>query len=116
MAVDGTGAVWIHSPWRLFRVDPDTGDAHTWDMGDNLAFATMSSIRPSVSAGVWLLSEDRVALFDGRRFARELVIAPGAYRLDEPIRSFVEVGSEAWVGSPAGVARCASGLWSKGPG
>ena len=111
MAVDGTGAVWIHSPWRLFRIDPDTGDASTWDIGDDLAFGTVSSIRPSVSAGVWLLYEDRVALFDGRRFVRELIV-PGAYRLDKPIRSFVEVGSEAWVASPAGVARHASGLWS----
>ena len=29
MVVDGTGAVWIHSPWRLFRVDPRTGQAST---------------------------------------------------------------------------------------
>ncbi len=111
MAVDGTGAVWIHSPWRLFRIDPDTGDASTWDIGDDLAFGTVSSIRPSVSAGVWLLYEDRVALFDGLRFVRELIV-PGAYRLDKPIRSFVEFGSEAWVASPAGVARYDSGLWS----
>lgn len=58
-----------------------------------------------------MLYEDRVALFDGRRFVRELIV-PGAYRRDEPIRSFVEVGSEAWLGSPAGVARYVSGLWS----
>ena len=31
MAVDGTGAVWVRSPWQLTRVDPTTGSCA--DMG-----------------------------------------------------------------------------------
>ena len=111
MVVDGTGAVWIHSPWRLFRVDPRTGQASTWDIGDDLAFGTVASVRPSASAGVWLLYEDHVALFDGYRFVRELVV-PHAYRGDDPIRDLIEVDSDVWVSSPAGVARYTSDGWS----
>ncbi len=118
MAVDGAGAVWLHSPWRVIRVDPVTGSTQVWDAGDDAAFAGVRVVRGSRSAGVWLVSEDRLTLFDGERFVREVPV-PAEYRGGEArtINDMVEVGPEVWVSTPAGVARCARGAWSMvGPG
>jgi len=59
------------------------------------------------------VSEDRLTLFDGDRFVREVPV-PAEYRGGEArtINDMVEVGSEVWVSTPAGVARCARGAWS----
>ena len=113
MVVDGTGAVWMHSPWQLTRVDPTTGTAQTWDVADDAVFANLLSIEPSDGAGVWLLEADRARLFDGRTFVRDLVV-PAEYRGGEGrrINGLVEVGSEVWVSSVAGVARSAGGPWT----
>ena len=113
MAVDGARAVWLHSPWRVIRVDPVTGSKQVWDAGDDAAFAGVRAVRGSRSAGVWLVSEDRLTLFDGDRFVREVPV-PAEYRGGEArtINDMVEVGSEVWVSTPAGVARCARGAWS----
>ena len=113
MAVDGTGAVWVRSPWQLTRVDPATGSAQTWDVADDAVFANLQSIEPSVGAGVWLLQADRARLFDGSRFVRDLPV-PAEYRGGEGrrINGLVEVGSEVWVSSVAGLARSAGGPWT----
>ena len=113
MVVDGTGAVWMRGPWQLTRVDPDTGTAETWDVADDAVFANLSAIVPSGGAGVWLLEGDRARLFDGRRFVRDLAV-PAEYRGGEGrrINGLVEVGSEVWVTSVAGVARSAGGPWT----
>jgi hypothetical protein len=63
---------------------------------------------------VWLLSSDRLRLFDGTRFARDVTV-PGEVRggPNGTITDMVEVGAEAWVASRAGVARFASGSWTR---
>ena len=113
MVVDGTGAVWLHGPWQLTRVDPATGAARTWDVADDAVFATMRSMVPSGNGGVWLVEPERVRLFDGRSFVRDLPV-PAAYRGGEArgINGLVEVGAEVWVSSVAGVARSAGGPWT----
>jgi hypothetical protein len=113
MVVDGTGAVWLHSPWQLTRVDPSSGTARSWDVADDAVFATMGSIVPTDGDGVWLVEPDRVRLFDGRSFVRDLPV-PAQYRGGEGrrINGLVEVGSEVWVSSAAGVARSAGGPWT----
>lgn len=113
MAVDGSGAVWLHSPWQLTRVDPTSGTAQSWDVADDAVFATMGSIEPTEGDGVWLVESDRVRLFDGRSFVRDLPV-PAQYRGGEGrrITGLVEVGSEVWVSSAAGVARSAGGSWT----
>jgi hypothetical protein len=113
MVVDGSGGVWLRSPWQLTRVDPTTGAARTWDVADDAVFATLRSIVPSPAGGVWLVESDRVRLFDGRSFVRDLRV-PARSRGGEGrgITSLVEVGSEVWVSSVAGVARSAGGAWT----
>ncbi len=113
MTVDGAGAVWLLSPWQLARVDPRTGAARMWDVSDDRVFATLRAIEPSAGNGVWLIESDRVRLFDGRRFVRDLPV-PAEYRGGDGrrINSLVEVGSEVWVSSVAGVARSAGGPWA----
>jgi hypothetical protein len=113
MGVDGTGVVWVHSPWQLTRVDPTTATARTWDVADDAVFASMRSMEPSEAGGVWLIESDRVRLFDGRSFVRDLPV-PAEYRGGEGrrINGLVEVGSEVWVSSVAGVARSAGGSWN----
>jgi hypothetical protein len=113
MVVDGAGAVWLRSPWQLTRVDPGTGAARSWDVADDQAFATLRSIEPSQGGGVWLLESDRVRLFDGQRFVRDLTV-PAEYRGGDGrrINSLVEVGSQVWVSSVAGVARSSGGPWA----
>ncbi len=113
MVVDGLGAVWLRSPWQLTRVDPATGTAQTWDVADDAVFANLGAIEPSGAGGVWLVESDRVRLFDGRGFVRDLPV-PEQFRGGESrrITGLVEVGSEVWVSSVAGVARSAGGPWS----
>lgn len=113
MAADGTGVVWLHSPWRLIRVDVVTGSNQVWDAGDDAAFAGVRAVRGSSSAGVWLVSEDRLTLFDGERFVRDLPV-PAEFRggPTKRINDMVEVGPEIWVSTPVGVARYARGTWS----
>ncbi len=114
MVVDGAGAVWVHGTWQLAHVDPETGSAQTWDASDDAAFATTVAIRPSTGAGVWLIDDDRLRLFDGLRFVRDLPV-PAEFRggEDAAVSDLAEVGTEVWVGSAAGVARCTQwGAWS----
>ncbi len=113
MVVDGTGAVWLNSPWQLTRVDPTTGTTQSWDVSDDAVFANLLFIEPSEGAGVWLLEADRARLFDGRSFVRDLLV-PAEYRGGQGrrINGLVEVGSEVWVSSVAGVARSAGGPWT----
>jgi hypothetical protein len=113
VVVDGAGGVWLRGPWQLHHVDPTTGAARTWDVADDAVFATLRSIVPSPAGGVWLVESDRVRLFDGRSFVRDLSV-PAQYRGGEGrgITSLVEVGSQVWVSSVAGVARSAGGEWT----
>jgi hypothetical protein len=112
LVVDGAGAVWVSQPWRLTRVDPASGYARSWDVGDDLAFGRVRLLRRSGS-GVWLVESRRVRLFDGERFVRDLVV-PGELLggAGHPIRDMVEVGDEVWIAGDAGVARFVGGGWS----
>jgi hypothetical protein len=114
MVVDGAGAVWAAGGWQLSRVDPTSGAARTWDVSDDAAFATVSAIRPSRGAGVWLVEHDHLRLFDGQRFVRDLPV-PAAYRGGDhgSVNDVAEVGAEVWISSAAGVARSTrAGTWS----
>jgi hypothetical protein len=113
MAVDSRGDVWLHGPWLVARVNPTTGAATVWDVSDDQAFAGVTALRPSSATGVWLVTEDRLRLFDGKGFVHDLPV-PEQYRGGPGgvITDMVEVGTEVWVSSAAGVARCAQGVWS----
>lgn len=113
LVVDGAGAAWVIGPWQLTRVDPSAGRAQSWDISDDAAFATRTAVRPARSGGVWLVLDDRLRLFDGHRFVRDLPV-PAAYRGGQggSVNDMLEVGSEVWVSSPAGVARCNGESWS----
>jgi hypothetical protein len=111
LVVDGSGAVWVDGAWQLARVDPSTGHADVWDVGDDFAFGSIEALRPSAGAGVWLVDGGRLRLFDGTRFVRDLQV-PETVRGGSPVTDMVEVGSEVWISSPVGVARCAEGSWS----
>ncbi len=113
MAVDSGGVVWLHGPWMVARVDPRTGASSVWDVSDDVAFSEVTDLRPSLEDGVWILAEDRLRLFDGVRFVHDLPV-PEQYRGGPGgvITDMVEVGTEVWVSSAAGVARCAGGAWS----
>ena len=111
LVVDGSGAVWVDGAWQVARVDPSTGHVDVWDVGDDLAFGSVEVLRPSAAAGVWLLEGGRLRLFDGTRFVRDLQV-PETVRGGSPVTDMVEVGSEVWISSPVGVARCAEGSWS----
>ena len=118
VVVDSSAAVWIDGPAYLARVDPHTGAAKVWDVSDDAAFGTVDAVRPSTSGGVWLVSGDRLRLFDGGRFVRDIRV-PALYRggAQADIADLVEVGPEVWVASPGGVARCDGQSWSMvGPG
>ena len=113
MVVDGTGAVWLHGPWQLTRVDPATGAARTWDVADDVVFATVRSIGPSGNGGVWLVEPNACGCSTAgascaispfrRRIAVARLAGSTAWSRSEP---------EVWVSSVAGVARSAGGAWS----
>jgi hypothetical protein len=113
IVMDGSAAAWVDGPAYIARVDPDSGAAEVWDISDDAAFGTVDVMRPSVSGGVWLVSGDRLRLFDGARFVRDIRV-PAQYRggARGDIADLVEVGSEVWVASPGGVARCDGQSWS----
>ena len=111
LVVDGSGAVWVDGAWQVARVDPSTGHVDVWDVGDDVAFGSVEVLRPSAAAGVWLVEGGRLRLFDGTRFVRDLQV-PETVRGGSPVTDVVEVGSEVWISSPVGVARCAEGSWS----
>lgn len=113
MVVDGVGAAWLHSVGKVTRVDPLTGSAQSWDLGDDAAFGTATGLRASRQSGVWLVSGEHLRLFDGHRFVRDIPV-PAEFRGGDGvgITDMVEVGSEVWVSSAAGVARCAGGAWA----
>lgn len=113
MVVDGAGAAWLHSVGKVTRVDPATGSARSWDLGDDAAFGTATGLRASRQSGVWLVSGEHLRLFDGHRFVRDIPV-PAEFRGGDGvgITDMVEVGPEVWVSSPAGVARCAGGAWA----
>ncbi len=116
MVVDGAGVVWVDVPWGLVRLDPGTWSATAWDAGDDTAFASTEFVRASSGAGVWLVAQDRVRLFDGIRFVRDIQVPSaclGEVRQGaERVRDLVEVGSELWVATATGVARCDGHCWS----
>lgn len=113
LVVDGVGAAWVAGPWSLTRVDPATGYSDSWDVSDDITFATKSAVRPARSGGVWLVLDDRLRLFDGERFARDLPV-PAAFRGGEgsSVNDMLEVGPEVWISSPSGVARCTGESWA----
>ncbi len=117
MVVDGAGVVWIDIPWGLVRLDPASWSASAWDVGHDAAFVSNWSVRASAASGVWLVEEDRVRLFDGDRFVRDIQVPSeylgGAREGDEGIRDLVEVGSELWIASEDEVARCDGRTWSQ---
>ena len=113
VVVDGGGVVWMDVPWGLVRLDPGTWSTTVWDASDDAAFVSKGSVRASRSSGVWLLGADRVRLFDGIRFVRDIQV-PSAYlgEGEEGLLDLVEVGSAFWVASETGVARCDGRTWS----
>jgi hypothetical protein len=114
--VDGSGVVWVDVPWGLLRLDPGTWSATSWDAGDDTAFASREFVRASSGAGVWLVGQDRLRLFDGIRIVHDIQV-PAGY-LGEVrdgtgwVRDLVEVGSQLWVATATGVARCDGHSWS----
>ena len=112
LVVDGADQVWLHGPSHLARVDPGTGAAEVWDAGDDVSVGRALGVRPSEGSGVWLILSDRIRLFDGRRFLRDLRV-PAQYRGGPGgvVTDVVEVGSEIWLSSSAGVARWVAGAW-----
>jgi hypothetical protein len=116
MAVDGSGVVWVDVPWGLVRLDPGTWSATAWDVGDDAVFASKEFVRASSGAGVWLAGQDRVRLFDGIRFVRDIQVPAGylgeVREGEARVRDVVEVGSELWIATATGVARCDGHSWS----
>ena len=101
-----TGAenVWTTGPWQLTRVDTE-GRATTWDVEDDLAFATVK-LTPSKGTGVWLVHDQSVQLFDGTRFVADLAVPDDLMQIiddDDPegfrgVVDVLEVGTdEVWV-------------------
>ena len=111
LAVDGESSVWVDGPWLVARVDPRTGSGQAWDAADDLAFGRVRQLVPSDGAGVWLVEEHRVRLFDGTRFPVDLEV-PTEYRGGGALTAMAQRGPEVWVGSAAGVARWAGGAWA----
>jgi hypothetical protein len=111
--VDGSGTAWLHGPWHLLKVDPATGAAESWDIGDDAVFGSIRAVRASAGSGVWLILADRIRLFDGERMVRDVPV-PAEFRggPDGGVADLVEVGSELWVAGAAGVARWSGGRWS----
>lgn len=113
LVVDGAGAAWLRGDWSLARVDPTTGESRVWDVGDDSAFAQTAGMWPAEGGGVWLQIRDRLRLFDGTRFARDIEVPPEA--LGGPggaISELAAVGGKVWIASPVGLARFASGRWT----
>lgn len=112
LVVDGSGGAWLHGPWHLVRVDPRTGAAETWDVGDDPLFGDVLGIRSSTHSGVWLILPDRIRLFDGERFVRDIPIPMDFLGGPEgEVTDLVEVGAEVWIASQAGVARWTGAGW-----
>ena len=83
-----------------------------WDVADDATFATMWAIRPSGGPGCGSSTIDRLRLFDGRRFVRDLAGACGliaAIRMTPP-RSGPRCGSAAPPASPV-ARRAERGRW-----
>jgi hypothetical protein len=112
LVVDGADQVWLHGPAHLARVDPGTGAAQVWDVSDDVSIGRVLGVRPSDGSAVWLILSDRVRLFDGQRFLRDLPV-PAQYRGGPAgvVTDVVEVGPEIWLSSSAGVARWVAGAW-----
>lgn len=105
VAIDGAGNVWTTGPWELTLVDTD-GQATTWDVADDLGFATSAELTPSNGTGVWLVHDQSVQLFDGSRFIADLEVPDDLMQIiddDDPsgfrgVRGVTEVGArEVWV-------------------
>jgi hypothetical protein len=116
MVVDGVGVVWVDVPGGLVRLDPVTWSATVWDASDDAAFASKELLRASSGPGVWLVREGQARLFDGVRIVREIQV-PAAYlgevgEVVGRVRDLVEVGSELWVATDAGIVRCDGLTWS----
>lgn len=103
MVVDGAGDVWVKGMWQVTRLDPATGTAQTWDAADDAVFARVELIAPAAGAGVWLVVGDRLRLFDGQRFVRDMTVpakvfaagaGPGAIG---HVHDVLDAGSELWV-------------------
>jgi hypothetical protein len=118
--VDGAGMVWIDGPFELTRLDPQTGEATTWDAADDLTFATITAIAPSDGAGVWLAGGGRVRRFDGDRFVVDLTVPDEFLGPAGRIEGLVVDGETLWIAIDDGddhvVARMAQGSWTRLPG
>ena len=112
VVVDGSGAIWVHGPWTLARIGPGGTAPEIWDIGDDAAFGRANEVLPAEEAGVWLLVDDRLLRFDGRRFAQEVEV-PASVSGNVPVRRVVESGGRLWVGTPSGVWRLSAGRWTR---
>ena len=75
MVADGANHVWVRSGWEVTRIDAQTGESKSWDVGDDAVFASPGLIlAPALGSGVWLLDGGRIRLFDGDRFAVDLQV------------------------------------------
>ena len=101
--VDGAGDLWRLDPWQLTRIDPGFGHDTSWNAEDDEAFATVSSIEPSMGAGVWVLGPTSAKLFAGQSFVADLVVPEEYYVQDgvtyDPnwISDVAEQGDAVWV-------------------
>lgn len=116
MVVDGAGVIWVDVPWGLVRLDPGTWSTTVWDASDDTVFAGKEFVRASSGAGVWLVAQDRLRLFDGIRIVRDIRVPVGYLGKvqggEDQVRDLLEVGSELWIATEIGVARCDGHSWS----
>ena len=112
IVVDGSGMAWVDGPAQVARIDPGSGEATVWDAGDDVVFGT-SWIAPASGPGVWLVTGDRVRLFDGTRFVVDLAV-PEAARGGSTgvVAQVVDRDGSVWVSSTGGVARWRDGAWA----
>ena len=105
LVADASGGVWATGPWQVARLDPGTGSARVWSVSDDLGLARAWPVTGAwpmagtPGAGVWLVAHDRVLLFDGSGFARELVV-PQRFGVPAAV---VGRGDGLWVRTESGV-------------
>jgi hypothetical protein len=107
LAADAGGSVWVDGPWQVARLDPATGAAEVWTIADDASFARGSpaagarSTEGSPRSGVWFATVERIVLFDGSRFAEELVV-PARYGGLDSVGSLAVDGDRVWVSAFGG--------------
>ena len=105
MVADGANHVWVRTAWEVARIDAQTGESKSWDVGNDAVFASPGLIlAPAQGSGVWLLDGGRIRLFDGDRFAVDLQVpadvldvTDAAGVIQGTVEDVVERGAELWL-------------------